>query len=194
MEESDEILGKIDELRAQYYNQHEKKTFFKKKQKIECANSIAQNFDIHKLIQSTVFVIPNTSHVYFNYPLFKTYASPEIYSDTISHTLNILNNCIDNYGTFEMHVNLNTFSVSAMERYNDAIRLFCNECLKNQKEYYKKITRMHLYHVPGIFDAISKILDLYINPVIKSKIIKYTKDDSEIVIKQLYELCNKIEK
>ena len=193
MEESDEILGKIDELRNQYYNQNEKNTFFKKKQKIECANSIAQNFDVDRLIQSTVFIIPNTSHVYFNYPLFKTYASAEIYGDIITHTLNILNDCINNYGIFEMHVNLNTFSVSAMERYNDAIRLFCDECLKNKKEYYKKISRMHLYHVPSIFHTMSKILDIYSNPVIKSKIIKYTKDDSENVIKQLYELCNKIE-
>jgi len=193
MEESDEILRKIDELRNQYYSQNEKKTLFKKKQKIDCANSIAQNFDINTLIQSTVFIIPQTSHVYFNYPLFKTYATCELYCDIITHTLNILNNCINNYGVFEMHVNLNTFSVSAMERYNDAIRLFCEECLKNKKEYYKKISRMHIYHVPGVFDTISNILDKYINPVIKSKIKKYAKEDSEIVIKKLYDLCNKIE-
>jgi len=193
MEESDEILGKIDQLRNKYYSQNEKKFFFKKKQKLECANTIAQNFDIHTLIGSTVFIIPNTNHIYFNYPLFKTYATNSLYNSIIEHTLCIVNICIDTYGTFEMHVNLNTFSMSAVERYNDAIRLFCDECLKNNKDYYKKIKNMHIYHVPSIFDKISIILDKFINPVIKSKIIKYTKDDSDHVIKKLHELCDKIE-
>jgi hypothetical protein len=194
MEESDEILTKIDELKKQYYNENEKNAFFKKKQKLECANAISQNFDLQQLMNSTVFVIPNTKHIYFNYPLFKTYANFDIYAMLIEHTLRILNGCIDNYGEFEMHVNLNTFSISAAERYYNAIRMFCEECLKNQKEYYKKITYMHIYHAPSLFDNISKLLDRFINPVIKSKIKRYTKEDSEIVIKKLYELCNKIEK
>ena len=138
MEESDEILGKIDQLRNKYYSQNEKKFFFKKKQKLECANTIVQNFNIDTLIGSTVFVIPNTNHIYFNYPLFKTYAASSLYNSIIDHTLGIVNICIDTYGAFEMHVNLNTFSISAVERYHDAIRLFCDECLKNNKDYYKK--------------------------------------------------------
>ena len=193
MEESDEILEKIDELRNQYYTQNEKKLFFKKKQKLECANVIAQNFDINMLIGSTVFIIPNTNHIYFNYPLFKTYAASSIYTNIINHTLDIINICIDTYGTFEMHVNMNTFSISAVERYHDAIRLFCDECLKNKKDYYKKIKNMHMYNIPSLFDNISKILDNFINPIIKSKIIKYTKDESNHVIKKLHELCDKIE-
>ena len=194
MEESDEILGKIDELKKQYYNENEKNTFFKKKQKIECANAISQNFNMQQLMNSTVFIIPNTNHIYFNYPLFKTYAHIDIYGVLIEHALAVLNICIDNYGSFEMHVNLNTFSISAAERYYNAIRLFCDECLKNQKDYYQKIKNMHIYHAPSLFDKISILLDRFINPVIKSKIKKYTKEDSEIVIKKLYELCNKIEK
>jgi hypothetical protein len=141
----------------------------------------------------TIFVIPNTNHIYFNYPLFKTYAASSLYNSIIDHTLGIVNICIDKYGSFEMHVNLNTFSISAVERYHDAIRLFCDECLKNNKDYYNKIKNMHIYHVPSIFDKISIILDKFINPVIKSKIIKYTKDNSYHVIKKLHEWCDKIE-
>jgi hypothetical protein len=194
MEESDEILNKIDELKKHYYNENEKNTFFKKKQKMECANAISQNFDIQQLMNSTIFIFPNTNHVYFNYPLFKTYANIEMYTTIIGHALSVLNQCIETYGTFEMHVNLNTFSISAAERYYNAIRMFCEECLKNKKEYYKKITCMHIYHVPTVFDNISKLFDRFINPVIKSKIKKYTKEESEIVIRQFYDLCNKIEK
>ena len=56
---------------------------------------------------------------------------------------------------------------------------------------------MHMYNVPSLIDAIAKLLDGFIHPEIKTKIIKYTREESNIVIPQLYAMlynsCDKIE-
>ena len=54
-----------------------------------------------------------------------------------------------------------------------------------------------MYNVPSLIDAIAKLLDGFIHPEIKTKIIKYTREESNIVIPQLYAMsnteCDKIE-
>jgi hypothetical protein len=194
MDNTNELLEKINNLRQSYYDENDKKYFFKKKQKLDCAFIITTNVDIQQLLDATVFIIPNTSHIFFNYPTFKTFAHPGIYNAIVEHAMNKLNTCIDKYGSYEMHLNLDTFSISAVERYYEGIRLYCNECLKSKCEYYKKITNMHMYNIPSLFDSIAKLLEGFIHPDIKAKIVKYTRDDSIIVIPQLYAICNNPDK
>jgi hypothetical protein len=198
MEQSNHLFQTIEDLKTQYYEQNEKKSIFKKRQKLDCAETISSHIELQKLLDATIFIIPNTSHIFFNYPTFKTFAHPGIYHDIVEHAMRQLNYCIDKYGSYDMHLNLDTFSISAVERYNEGIRLYCNQCLKNKCEYYKKITNMHMYNVPSLIDAIAKLLDGFIHPEIKTKIIKYTREESNIVIPQLYAIfnnseCDKIE-
>jgi len=197
MERTNHLFQTIEDLKTQYYEQNEKKIIFKRKQKLDCAEAISSHIELQKLLDATIFIIPNTSHIFFNYPTFKTFAHPGVYDAIVQHAMTQLNYCIDKYGSYEMHINLDTFSVSAVERYNEGIRLYCNECLKSQCEYYSKITNMHMYNVPSLIDAIAKLLDGFIHPEIKTKIIKYTREESNIVIPQLYAMlynsCDKIE-
>ena len=187
MENSVELFEQIHQLQQDYYEQNDKKRFFKKKQKIECASIISNAFDFQRLLNATVFIIPNTSHIFFDYPTFKTYAHPDIYQQIVSHAIQQIDHCIESYGSYEMHLNMNTFSVSAVNRYRECIMIYCNECMKNM-EYYKKIVNMHMYNVPTLFDSIAIVLDTFINPDIKSRIIQYSKSDSEIVIPKLMKM------
>lgn len=193
MESSNNLLNQIDELNKKYYDKNTKNIFFKKQQKKECAMNVAQNIDIDILLRATIFIIPNTSHIYFDYTLLKTFANPELYTTMISYAISLLNDCINKYGMYEMHINLNTFTMSALERHYDVVRIFCEECLRNGKGYSEKLTKLHIYYIPSVFDRMSLLLDKFIHQDVKNKIIKYTKEESEIVTTKLYELCNKIE-
>jgi hypothetical protein len=193
MESSNNLLNQIDELNKKYYDKNTKNIFFKKQQKKECAMNIAQNIDIDILLRATIFIIPNTSHIYFDYTLLKTYANPEIYHSIIEYAISLFNECIEKYGMYEMHINLNTFTMSALERHYEVVRIFCEECLRAGKGYSEKLTKLHIYYIPSVFDRMSLLLDKFIHEEVKNKIIKYTKEESEIVTSKLYELCNKIE-
>lgn len=190
MEESNHLFQTIEDLKSQYYEKNDKKFIFKRKQKLDCAETISSHIDLQRLLDSTIFIIPNTSHIFFNYPTFKTFAHPGVYIAIVKHALKQLNYCIDKYGSYEMHLNLDTFSISAVERYNEGIRLYCSECLKSNCEYYKNMANMHIYNVPSLIDAISKLLDGFVDSDIKPKIIKYTREESTIVIPQLYAMVN----
>jgi hypothetical protein len=193
MESSNNLLHKIDELNKEYYNTNKKNIFFKKKQKNECANNITQNIDIDILLQATIFIIPNTSHIYFDYTLLKTYATHELYETMIKFAITLFDECIQKYDMYEMHINLNTFSMSALERHYDVVRIFCEECLRAGQCYSEKLTKLHIYYIPSVFDKMSSLLDKFIHEEVKKKITKYSKEESEIVTTKLYELCNKIE-
>ena len=193
MESSNNLLNQIDDLNKKYYDKNAKNIFFKKQQKRECANYISQNVDIDILLRATIFIIPNTSHIYFDYTFLKTYATPDLYPRMIKFAITLFDECIQKYNMYEMHINLNTFTLSALERHYDVVRIFCEECLRAGQCYSEKLTKLHIYYIPSVFDKMSLLLDKFIHEEVKTKIVKYTKEESDIVTTKLYELCNKIE-
>jgi hypothetical protein len=84
-----------------------------------------------------------------------------------------------------MHINLNTFSISALKRYRECIDLYLNECVKANTEYYKVITCLHMYNTPSVIDSIADMLHKLIHPEVKRKVKKYNKSESEIMIQQI---------
>lgn len=190
MEDTKQLLEQIENIKAHYYEENNKYHIFKQKQKLDCAEKISTQIDLQKLLDNTVFIIPNTSHILFNYPTFKSYAHPRIYDAIIKHAIDKLDYCIQTYGSYEMHLNLDSFSMSAVKRYNEAIYKYCNACLERNSNYYKKITNMHIYNVPSVIDNIAVLLDTFIHPEVKTKIVKYTREESNIVLPQLYAMIN----
>ena len=86
------------------------------------------------------------------------------------------------YDNYEVHVNLNTFSVSSCERYKEIIIKFCNACLNNSTKFSEKISKLYIYNIPTVFDTISKILNPFIDPLIYSKIVKYSKNETNVIL------------
>jgi len=187
-----ELMNQISQLQQEYYNHNTKKTFFKKNQKLELAGLVSNNFNMNDLLKSALYIIPNTNKIYFDYPVFKTFANPENYVNIVNYLIQLLNECIHYHNSYEMHLNLKTFSISAVERYRTGIEWFCTECLKNNMNYNEKIVHMHIYHTPSVIDTIATILDRFIHPDVKKKIIKYTKPDSEHNIQLIMSYCSSI--
>ena len=181
MSREDELLQQINDIRDNYYQENGKNVFFKNGQKREIAEKVCQTIDYNDLIHKAIFVVPNTNKIFFDYPLFKTFATPEnigacqVY---LQHTL--LPFILQCYDHFEMHVNLSTFSVSACQRFFNAIKSLFN----STTELAKQMDSLYIYYTPHVIEQIRTML----YPVVKHilpKIVYYSKIESETKIKQL---------
>lgn len=181
-----EFINKLTNLRNQYYSDSGKNVFFKNKQKIECATTICNSVGLEQIIDKTIYCIPNSNKVFFDYTLFKMYATPENYNQIVSHALLQCRHKISENGNFEIHINLNSFTVSACERYKDIIQIFCNECLRSNTRYSINLSKLIVYNSPNMIDAISRIILPFIDPIVRNKITLYNKSESDILIYNLF--------
>lgn len=174
-----DILDDIEKYKNTYYSENKKAFFFKKSQKLDCAANISSKFDINDLLSQTVAIIPNTNRVYLDYTVFKLYANPENYSTIVNYVIQLFKTCIENYGSFECHFNLNSFTMTAAERYKSVIELFCKECLKSETRYGRMLSKMYVYYSPGLIEKFTSLFAHLIDPFIRDRFVVYTKEESD---------------
>jgi hypothetical protein len=183
---SDDLLKDIEDYKNTYYSENKKTFFFRKSQKMDCANKIANEFELSTLLSQTIFIIPNTNCVYLDYNIFKLYANPENYHSIVEHVIQLFEYCIINCGEFECHFNLNSFTITAAERYKYIIEMFCKECLKRETRYGHMLSKMYIYYSPGMIERFTTLFTHLIDPNIRNRFVIYSKDESEIKMKKLF--------
>uniref|UniRef100_A0A6C0D2Z9 CRAL-TRIO domain-containing protein n=1 Tax=viral metagenome TaxID=1070528 RepID=A0A6C0D2Z9_9ZZZZ len=181
----EEFRSKVEKLQANYYKESQKALFFKKQQKEDCANVVSSNFDIEEILRHTVFNIPNTNKVFFDYTIFKMYANTNNSHFIISRVLQLFQESITKYGNFEAHLNLNTFTISAFERYKPIISYFCDECLRINTNYQVDMIGFYIYNTPSMIDMLSTAARPFMDDVIRKKVVLYSKKESEKLISDL---------
>jgi hypothetical protein len=186
--ETDNLMERINKMREEYAVENKKWGISTKQYKIDCANSVLQKIDIDTLLNSTAIILPNTHHIYFDYTVFKTFAVPELYDRIMSWVISKLRYCVNTYGTYEIHVNLQSFSVSGFNRYRTIIEMYSNEINMNHPEFHEKMKTMHVYNIPPTMDAISKLMAPFIHPTVREKIVKYDKPSSEKALQTISEI------
>ncbi len=179
------LQNKITDLQNNYYSSHSKKTFFKSAQKNDCASSITQQLDLNHLVRHTIYNIPNTNCIFFDYTLFKTFATEMIFEYIVDHLMKITEECIENHNSFQMHVNLNTYTISAHERYKNIYTMFTEKCGHSRFHFSDMMSTMHVYNVPAMIDSISPIIRPLVDPKIISKMRLYSKNDSDRLLTSL---------
>jgi hypothetical protein len=188
MQNKNELLDQMSKFKEDYYSQNTKNTFFKKNQKFDLAKQVSLSFDINMLLQKTGYIIPGTQHIYFDYTVFKSFANEDNYNLIVSYILNLFQTCITNHGEYIVHVNLDTFTVSAAERYKNLITLFNECCLSNKTIEYSKLLKFwKIYYTPSVIDMITKILKTVLEPEIIQKIIFVSKKESDEKLQKLFE-------
>jgi len=174
------FLDRINELTNKYYEENGKNTIFKKKQKFECATTVMDTLGFDNLLNKTIYIISDTNRVFIDYTLFKLFATPETYTRIADEAINLIRVCVEKYGNYETHVNLDTFTVSAAERYKHIINIFLNKCLVYNSEYSEKLIKLYIYNTPKTFNVISNILLPLFDPVVKNKILLFDKNNKLI--------------
>lgn len=186
-------LSNVVKLKDEYYEKHTKNVFMKSSQKFDCAREICSKVDIVGLFDQTFWVIPNKNRFYFDYRVYKLYGNPDNFRLMIDNILHMTKWCIQEYGSFEIHLNLSSFTISAAERYKSMIQMFCDVCMSQTEcAYLPNLVTMNIYNIPTVFDHISKLLMPILPPEIVPKIKLIHKNDSLSLMKQLYEDSGKI--
>ena len=175
---SDSLIDDINKFKEIYYKDNKKNIFQKKSLKYEVAKVVTDRFDIYVLLQKTVYKIPNTNKIFINYLMFKKFAQPENYGLFVRYVQNLASITIDEKNTFECHIDIESFTISAAERYRGVIDKF-SEGVFGYTEYMDAI---YIYNSPTMIERISKLLLNLIDQSTKNKIILVSKPESEKII------------
>lgn len=180
-------------LKDSYYETHKKNVFMKSSQKFDCARDICSKVDIVLLMDQTFWIIPNKNRLYFDYRVYKLYGNPDNFRLVIDNVLHMAKWCIREYGSFEIHLNLASFTISAAERYKNMIQMFCDICMSQTEcEYLKFLITMNIYNIPTVFEHISKLLMPILPPEIIPKMKLLHKVESLPYMNELYTDSGKI--
>lgn len=180
------LLGKINGIQTEFYNSNQKNTFFKKSQKLDCAKEVCKNIDINQTIAKTIYVIPHTNQIYMDYTIFKLYANPDIFDAIIQHIINTCRYLVTYYGSLEVFINLDSFTVSAAERYSGLIQKYCENCLTENTDFAILLTKLNILNTPTVIEMIVKILKPIIDKGVVNKVNFVKKgEESNKIIKSL---------
>ena len=185
---TDGLLAQMEKFKSDFLDTEGKNTFFKKSQKLDCAKKMSQAFNLQEMIQRTVFIIPGTNKIMFDYTVFKLYACPENYDIIVNFIIHLYDSILLQYPSFEANVNLDSFTVSAAERYKGVIQIFCNKCMNTQTKYSQLITKMNIYYTPSMIESISTLLKQFIDTDVKNRIVLFSKSESPEMMKKLYSI------
>lgn len=185
-------ITNAEKLKESYYETHKKNMFMKSSQKFDCARDICSKVDIVGLMDQTFWIVPNKNQVFFDYRVYKLYGNPDNFKLVIDNVLHMTKWCIQEYGTFEIHLNLASFTISAAERYKPMIQMFCDICMaQTEVEYLKNLNTMKVYNIPTVFEHISKLLMPILPPEIVPKMKLLHKTESLPLLKDVYECSGK---
>lgn len=185
-DERAEYYTQLEGARAKFYEKNRKNLIFKNKQKLECAQTVTEEFDLNKMIACTAFIVPNTNIIYYNYLVFKIYGHESNQREVYTHFRGLICSLLEKYETFEVHVNLKTFTVSACQRYYKMI----TSSFDDNTMLTDKMSKLVIYHTPSIVDQLTAILYSTIRTILP-KTEYYYKDSSEARINTLFDIVNK---
>lgn len=188
------LIDDICKIQEEFYTASRRNLFQWRGQKQECAEAVSTQVPLDELVKNTIYTVSPRKWIeaddasigiYVDYPMFKTFATPSNYETIIAHLLAQMNRMIRRQGMFNIHINLRSFSMSAAERYNSVIQMFCNECCKNDTQYIRAMKNMYIYHTPTMMQTISSMLVRFTNETIKEKIVFYSRDESVLLLDDL---------
>jgi hypothetical protein len=184
--ETDGLMESMEKLKNTFYNSNGKNTFFKKNQKLDCAKTLCETLNLDEMIAKTMYIIPGTNKIVFQYILFKMYAHPDYYEKIVSYILHLYDVVLSVHPNIQVHVLLDSFTVSAAERYKDCISIFCKKCMNSATRYSKLIEKMYIYNTPSMVENISLIIKPFIDPNVGQCVVLYSKAESPAMLKSLF--------
>jgi len=183
-EKSDELFKQVNTLRDSFYEDNKKNTIFKSEQKNKLADKVCDAFDLHQMIRYTTYIIPDSNKIYFSYPLFKTYGNTENCDTLCKYMKHVLiSSILELQETFELHINLKGFTVSACQRFFSAIK----SLIDGNKILAEKMTQMCIYFTPSVIDQIKSLLYVVVQHILP-KVTFYSTTESEYEINRLHNL------
>lgn len=159
----------LESYKTQFYSDNKKKNFFKSKQKLDCANEISKKIPIEQLLSNSIYIIPNSSFIYIDYPIVKNFLCPETYDAVSEHILQLNKIIVKIHGHFNIRVDLKSFTITAAQRYSDLIQKFCSLYL-NETEQSNNIQIIQIYNRPTIMEVLLNMFSPFISKESRDKV------------------------
>jgi hypothetical protein len=185
MQKRQDVFNMAKKIKEEYYSNNNKNILFKNSQKHHCAKKITENHSLEELINCTIFNIENTNKLFVDYNMFKLFVYPQIFDFVISFFFNVLDKIVSKYGNYELHIDLNAFTVSAANRYKTIFDFFYNEIINTNSKFYSFMDKMCIYNTPSSIDNFYLIFKNFLNSPLKLKMILFLKEESDALIKNL---------
>ena len=121
------------------------------------------------------------NRIYVDYSIIKMYIDVSVYDKIVDRLFSLLMECCcktedSGESSFEIHINLEGFTITSAERHKVVIEQFCQRMDNTKCFEFMRI--MYIYNTPSMIDAISSLFSYLVHPNIKQKMLKYTKTDS----------------
>lgn len=172
---TDSFMQKISELQELYYSTNSKRSFLKKQQKNDCANHVSNLVGTNHMLNHCIYAFDGYK-VYIDYTVFKTFVCPENYNLVVDYFINVIQSIINTFGKYQLYINLQTFTISALERYRSFILLLSSRCAAEQLEPFIEIFQIH--NSPGFLTTTSNLLSPFMPDTVKKKMTFIHKNDS----------------
>ena len=171
-ESSFSISEKMKIIQLDYYEKNGKNVFFKNSQKQNCAELVCSKMNLGDLLNETIWIIPNTNGVFIDYTVFKMYATPENFDLILNHIISKFTECIEEFGEYNVYINILGFTVSSAERYKSIIDLFYRKCFEQTQTVYftNALNNMKILNAPAVMEQISSLFNSMVSPKVKMKI------------------------
>lgn len=158
---------KLFQFREKYYKENKKATLFKNSQKLACAEEITKSFSVDELLNTSIYA--NQYKIMVDYPLIKTFINPTIYTNILQHVEYLTQHILSQYSHFEIHLNIQSFTMTAAQRYNELIKDFCNIYLNSQ--YEDKLKHIYIMNPPNIITILQTMFHPFISESAKDKVV-----------------------
>jgi hypothetical protein len=182
----DNIHEKLNDAVEEYYSQNKKNILFKSRQKNDCAEYISNTYNIDELLSNTIYIVTGKPYLYIDYTLLKLFINENNYINVIRRYQTMFEECYITNNAIEVHLNLDTFTISAAHRYRIFIERFANECMMNGAGYSSLLSKFVIYNAPNMLDNMFGTMRHIVDQRLMSKIEIIPKKDSAARMKDLF--------
>lgn len=169
------ILQDIEEKKKELYNESGKNTIFKKHQKNDVAKQISEQYNLDDLLP--LFCYQKDNNMVVDYNVLKMFAHPEIYEKIADY---VIQKYESNGGSsFNIHFNLNSFSITAAERYKDLIKMYFDKTMASHINITSITNKIYVYYAPNMLNQLFKMFNTFIPLEIMDKVQYFPKKESD---------------
>ena len=184
----DEIEKKMNELKNSFYESNNKNIFFKNKQKLQCNQLIANNIDLTSVLQISIFNKKETNKIIVAYPILKNFATTSNIETIIYHLFDIIRQTIHTWNNFELHINMDTYTMTAHERFKHMFEILYNMNEQNGNIVFSdELNKLIIYNAPSVMVTLQPFFIGISKNKVTDKVFMYskkeTKDSFEKLIK-----------
>lgn len=136
--------------------------------------------------QQPMIIIPNSDKLYINYNTLKTLLNNNTYENISDYALHLIDEILQNYHEFELHMDLNGFTATSMATQGNLLKQFCTKIVGKDTPCTEKLKYMHIYNTPHMMSTIEQICSPYTHPSNANRYTYYNKKDSHNLLNMLF--------